>query len=596
MCWPRITPCCMWRLRLNENALCRDRIVASLAKRVSHMSPMTLPSIVWNGQRLAIELDAHADDRRLVLSLDGLFFSEQIVSAQQRRVHFDFPFAPHAGGELAISLRLEPQGIELLATPWPVRFGEAASKTIAASITDEKSIATIALEDLAPVLDTAIFSPLQQPDILHVPVTIIVPVYNASELVQRCIDALIEHTQGPARLLLIDDASTDTAIAPLLARYQNSPGITVLRNPQNLGYTRTIALGLTHAPQGDVVVLNADTEVGPSWLLGLRRAAYARADIGTATAVSDNAGAFSVPELERHNPLPAAWSLIQTQRALWQQAGLVTPALPTGNGFCMYVKRAMLDHVGGPDVAAFPQGYGEENDWCQRAERAGFAHVIAGNVLVRHARSASFGEARRESLGHTGMAVLRARYPHYEAAVGATLFSFERRVLDWRVRHIYRSASNTTTPPRPRVLRITAAQDDVIREDADALAVLARDFDIWQLASIQDTFLLMQYSATGWHEIQRATIAPCLEFAPATWLRCDEIFACWMQHYAIELLHLIDTRGHSGHLLAISASLAVPLLDARNTQAFSLDAASIARQYNTTLKSRCCFATASSQS
>ena len=128
-------------------------------------------------------------------------------------------------------MRLEPQGIELLATPWPVRFGEAASKTIAASITDEASVAIAALEDLAPLLDAAIFSPLQQPEILHVPVTIIVPIYNASELVQRCIDALIKHTQGPARLLLIDDASTDTAIAPLLARYQNSPGITVLRNP-----------------------------------------------------------------------------------------------------------------------------------------------------------------------------------------------------------------------------------------------------------------------------------------------------------------------------------------------------------------------------
>ncbi len=560
------------------------------------MSPVMLDSIAWNGRRLAIEIGDHADDLRLMLWLDGLYFSERIVLAQQRHVYFDFPFAPHGSGEFGVSLRLEPQGIELLSTPLHVRFGEAASKAIAGSIADETSVAIAALEDLAPLLDVAIFSPLQQPDVLRVPVTIIVPIYNASELVQRCIEALIEHTQGPVRLLLIDDASTDSAIAPLLARYQNSPGITLLRNAQNLGYTRTIALGLSHAPQGDIVVLNADTEVGPNWLLGLRRAAYARADIGTATAVSDNAGAFSVPELERHNPLPAAWSLIQTQRALWQQAGLVTPALPTGNGFCMYVKRAMLDQVGGPDVAAFPQGYGEENDWCQRAEHVGFAHVIAGNVLVRHARSASFGEARRESLGRAGMAVLRERYPHYEAAVGATLFSYERRVLDWRVRHIYRSASISAPPPRPRVLRICATQSDVVGDDAVMSEALAREFDLWQLVCNQDTFLLMQYSATGWHEIERATIALCLEFAPSTWLRHDEIFARWMQHYAIELVHLIDLRGHSGHLIATSASLAVPLLDTRNTPALALDAASIARHYNTTLKSRCCFVSASTQS
>ncbi|WP_165371456.1 glycosyltransferase family 2 protein [Pseudolysobacter antarcticus] len=554
-----------------------------------------LQSILWNGQRLAIELDAHTEDRRVVLALDGLFFSERIVPAQQRQVHFDFPFAPQAGGEFGISLRLEPQGIELLPRPWYVRFGEAASHAMPASVAHETSVVAVAQQDLAPLLDATIFSPLQQPDALHVPVTIIVPIYNASELVQRCIEALIEHTQGPAQLLLIDDASTDAAIAPLLARYQNSPGITVLSNTHNVGYTHNIALGLSHAPQGDVVVLNADTEVGPNWLLGLRRAAYARADIGTATAVSDNAGAFSVPELERHNPLPTAWSLMQTQRALWQQAGLLTPALPTGNGFCMYVKRAMLDQVGGPDVDAFPQGYGEENDWCQRAEHTGFSHVIAGNVLVRHARSASFGEARRESLGQTGMAVLRERYPHYEAAVGATLFSFERRVLDWRVRHIYRSALNATTPLRPRVLRIVALPSEVGGDDADALIAFARDFDIWKLECRQQTILLMQYSVGGWREIQRASIAPCLEFAPATWLRYDEIFAGWVQHYAIDLVHLIDSRGHSGHLLALSQSLGVPLLDTRDAPALSCEAMSITHQYNTTLNSRRCFASAMSQ-
>ncbi len=550
---------------------------------------MMLRSILWNGQRLAIELGADTDDRRLLLALDGLFFSEQIISAQQCLVHFDFPFAPQTGVEFHISLRLEPHGIELLPTPWQLRFGEAASKAMPAH---ETSAVAVARENLTPLLDAAIFSPLQQPNVLHVPVTIIVPIYNASELVQRCIDALIEHTQGLTQLLLIDDASTDAAIAPLLARCQNSPGITVLSNTQNLGYTCNIALGLSHAPHGDVVVLNADTEVGPNWLLGLRRAAYARADVGTATAVSDNAGAFSVPELERYNPLPATWSLMQTQRALWQQAGLVTPALPTGNGFCMYVKRAMLDHVGGPDVAAFPQGYGEENDWCQRAEQAGFVHVVAGNVLVHHARSASFGEARRESLGHAGMAVLRERYPYYEAAVGATLLSFERRVLDWRVRHIYRSALSATSPPRPRVLQIVAVQSDLGSGDADALTALARDFDIWQLGCHQQMFLLMQYSVDGWREIQRASIAPCLEFAPATWLRHDEIFARWMQHYAIELVHLIDLRGHSGHLIATSASLAVPLLDTRSAQPHLSDAASIARQYNATLKSHLSFVSA----
>ena len=96
------------------------------------------------------------------------------------------------------------------------------------------------------------------------------------------------------------------------------------------------------------------------------------------------------------------------------------------------------------------EGYGEENDFCQRASASGYRHLIAGNVFVAHARSQSFGIERRERLGRAGMLVLRERWPNYEADVGATLFSFERRVLDWRVRRIHATAS--VLQPQPRAI------------------------------------------------------------------------------------------------------------------------------------------------
>ena len=171
--------------------------------------------------------------------------------------------------------------------------------------------------------------------------------------------------------------------------------VSVLRNERNRGFTATANRGIAEAGRADVVLLNADTEVGPNWLTGLRRAAASADDVATVTAVSDNAGAFSVPELERENAMPAAGRSSETARALWHDAGRAYPALPTGNGFCMYIRRAVIDAVGALDEAAFPQGYGEENDFCQRASARGLRHLIAGNVYVRHARSASFGHERR---------------------------------------------------------------------------------------------------------------------------------------------------------------------------------------------------------
>jgi hypothetical protein len=247
--------------------------------------------------------------------------------------------------------------------------------------------------------------------------------------------------------------------------------VRVLRNPQNLGFTATANRGIAEAGTDDVVLLNADAEVGPLWLTGLRRAACAAEDIATATAVSDNAGAFSVPELEQANPLPAAWPFAASARALWQHAGLACPELPTGNGFCLYIRRRAIDAVGVFDASAFPQGYGEENDFCQRAARAGMRHVIAGNVLVRHARSASFGDARRAALGAAGMAVLRERWPGYEREVGATRFAFEPRVHDWRVRRVF-AAARADNAPLPRLLWV--GEDAPAWPDAEVWTLRAR--------------------------------------------------------------------------------------------------------------------------
>ncbi len=387
----------------------------------------------WDGRILRLHADAACE-----LHLDGALF-EPVAAGDFTR---EFAFSPNGGNELEFALH-HPGESDLL-QHWRVRCGEPAQPGIDAWQGNERALQPLA--DLAlPAPDEWRAAP---------PAAIVVPIYNSPQCVKRCIVALLRHTPTARRKILIDDASTDPEIAEILRAYGGRPDILIRRNERNLGYTASCNLGIELAGQADVVLLNSDTQVGPRWLERLRLTAYSDAAIGTVTAVSDNAGAFSVPELEKHCPIPERWTLEQTQRAVLQQCGGCLPRLPTGNGFCLYVKRDMLDRVGVLDAQAFPAGYGEENDLCQRAERAGFRHVIAGDVLVQHARSASFGDERRAALGAQGMAVLRKRYPDYEQNVGATLWSFQRRVLDWRVRRLYAGTDGhyDAQPPRPRVV------------------------------------------------------------------------------------------------------------------------------------------------
>src|SRR4030095_13597717 len=78
---------------------------------------------------------------------------------------------------------------------------------------------------------------------------------------------------------------------------------------------------------------------------------------------------------------------------------------------CLYLRRAMLDQVGIFDPA-FGVGYGEENDLCLRAARAGWRNVLADNAFVIHTGGKSFAGQKSE-LGVRNIALLLERHPHY---------------------------------------------------------------------------------------------------------------------------------------------------------------------------------------
>jgi GT2 family glycosyltransferase len=410
----------------------------------------------WSGHALALDFETALAGEFVAIDLDGTFFADAKV-ADDGSARFVFAFSPSGRMSASVMPRRGRDGEPLAPAPLAIHFGRAGAMHVARAD-------AAGANRIAPIGHTVPFGV----DSVEREVAIVVPVYDAPALVERCLDSVLEHTTGPARLIVIDDASPNPAIAPLLSRYASLKNVSVLRNEANRGFTATANRGIAEAARADVVLLNADAEVGPNWLTGLRRAA-ASADVATVTAVSDNAGAFSVPELENENASPAPWTFAEAARALWHDAGTAYPELPTGNGFCMYIRRAVVDAVGVLDEGAFPHGYGEENDFCQRASAHGLRHLIAGNVYVRHARSASFGHERRAALGEAGMAVLRQRWPNYEADVAATLYSFERRVLDWRVRRIFSAADERS--PGLRVLYAGDAREASMAHDAWRLHV-----------------------------------------------------------------------------------------------------------------------------
>ncbi len=237
---------------------------------------------------------------------------------------------------------------------------------------------------------------------------VIVPLFNAPREAARCLSALAATVSKRTPVVVIDDASDDPAIERLLERQPDH--WYRVRNESNLGFVATVNLGMAMTGDVDVVLLNADTEVTSGWLEAIERCADHDRTIASITPLTNNGEIASIPEFCRANPWPedaGRWA-----RACRESGSPVYPEVPTGVGFCMYLRRACLDEIGEFDEQAFGRGYGEENDWCMRAIHAGWRHVLCDDAFVAHQGGASFGPLGLAP-GGQAMETLLKRYPDY---------------------------------------------------------------------------------------------------------------------------------------------------------------------------------------
>ena len=261
-------------------------------------------------------------------------------------------------------------------------------------------------------------------------VDVIICIHNALDDVKRCLDSVLQHTNQPYSLILVDDGS-DSATEDYLDEFAGQNKCDLLRNENALGYTRAANQGLRKSSADFALLLNSDTIVTQGWLDRMVACAQSDQKIGLVGPSSNGASWQSIPDIIgvndwADNPLPPNVSIAQMGDWVARHSWRMYPSMTFLNGFCLLIQKQMINEIGYFDEGNFGVGYGEENDYCIRARQAGWKLVLADDTYIYHAQSRSYNHDRRKQLSDRANRVLAQKYGQTIIDEGTTYLRDDR--------------------------------------------------------------------------------------------------------------------------------------------------------------------------
>lgn len=241
-------------------------------------------------------------------------------------------------------------------------------------------------------------------------IDVVVCVHNALEYVQKCVETLIKwHRSDNEHIIIIDDGSDAPTADFLKQAAAENKFIRVIRHEQAQGYTKSANEGFWSGNGDLVILLNSDTEVTKNWSLKMADTVFSVKGAGIVGPMSNAATGQSLPNIKGKdgqtaiNILPPKITPDYMNKLCEQLTDSgINLRVPVIHGFCFGVTRECLNKLKGFDEKHFPVGFGEENDFCMRAGKAGFSMVVATHTFVYHAKTKSFNTARRLELCQAG--------------------------------------------------------------------------------------------------------------------------------------------------------------------------------------------------
>ena len=263
--------------------------------------------------------------------------------------------------------------------------------------------------------------------------------WNHLEQTQPCLESLFQSTTVPCRLLIVDNGS-EPDVRAFLAGVKPRGAIrevALLQHETNEGFPRGMNRGIRESRAPFVCLLNNDLRFTAGWLEEMLAVARAHPDIGVMNPGSSNFGNWPPRgvSMEEH-----ALAMRRRHAGVYTEVGMCI-------GFCMLVRREVIDRIGGL-TEEVERIFFEDEDYSMRAQQAGFRCVVAEGAYVHHAehqtlrpspeREAVFQRNQRWCNERWGRRI-RMAWPRFDlpARGSAELREWLTELVDWARRRTY---------------------------------------------------------------------------------------------------------------------------------------------------------------
>ncbi|MBP6795414.1 MAG: glycosyltransferase family 2 protein [Saprospiraceae bacterium] len=236
--------------------------------------------------------------------------------------------------------------------------------------------------------------------------SVVILSYNVKYLLDACIHSVLHATQSIlAEIIVVDNASTDESVTLVREKY---PDIRIIENEINVGFSKANNAGVRAAHGNYVLILNPDTVVNESAIIGALRHLQNQAETGIAGVRMHDARGQYLPESKRGFPdLISSFFKITGIYRFFPKSDFFNHYylgskdktqlcnVEVLTGAFMMMPKSLYEEVGGFDESYFM--YGEDIDLSNKIKKSGKNLVYLGNEQIIHLKGRS---ARFDSYQH----------------------------------------------------------------------------------------------------------------------------------------------------------------------------------------------------